>query len=295
MVDCSILMIPLVNEMFGTHFPDQSYIRWGPSEHVVISEDGKQLKRHSDSLFRVCYGDRKSCYFALECQAKPDKSMVFRMYEYLFMEGRELARQNRDVLNVRLPQTGVLYLRASSKTPDAMTIRLISGRERFHIPICVLKITDYQVEDVFSKKLYFLLPFYIFHFEKDFDKYESGERDTAELKGIYEDIWNRLETAVTQGGLSEYHRLILIQMMSIVIDAITANRPVIREGVSAVMGGKVLDYPVKQSYKEGVADGEEKLGILVKLLIDHGKISDMERVTEDKAYRQRLYKEYGIK
>lgn len=61
------------------------------------------------------------------------------------------------------------------------------------------------------------------------------------------------------------------------------------------MGGKVLDYPVKQSYNEGLADGEEKLGLLVKLLINQGKISDMERVTEDKAYRQRLYKEYGIK
>ena len=52
------------------------------------------------------------------------------------------------------------------------------------------------------------------------------------------------------------------------------------------MGGKVLDYPVKQSYNEGLADGEEKLGLLVKLLINQGKISDMERVTEDKAYRQ---------
>ena len=61
------------------------------------------------------------------------------------------------------------------------------------------------------------------------------------------------------------------------------------------MGGKVLDYPVKQSYNEGLADGEEKLGLLVKLLINQGKFFDMERVTEDKAYRQRLYKEYGIK
>ena len=73
------------------------------------------------------------------------------------------------------------------------------------------------------------------------------------------------------------------------------------------MGGKVLDYPVKQSYKEGFAEGqvigekrgekrgEENLGRLTQLLLARQRYADLERATRDEVYLKQMYREFGIK
>ena len=65
------------------------------------------------------------------------------------------------------------------------------------------------------------------------------------------------------------------------------------------MGGKVLDYPVKQSYKEGFAEGqvtgEENFGRLTQLLLARKRYADLERATRDEVYLKQMYREFGIK
>lgn len=50
----------------------------------------------------------------------------------------------------------------------------------------------------------------------------------------------------------------------------------------------------QENQKVGETRGEERLSKLIKMLINDNRTSDVVKVTEDKAYRQKLYKEYHI-
>lgn len=47
-------------------------------------------------------------------------------------------------------------------------------------------------------------------------------------------------------------------MMKKVLESITAKYDKIREGVSSVMGGKVLEHEAKAIFREGIKEGEER-------------------------------------
>ncbi len=46
---------------------------------------------------------------------------------------------------------------------------------------------------------------------------------------------------------------------------------------------------------QGIAEGEARLNRLYECLIADKRLDDLERSVKDKKYRERLYKEYGIK
>ena len=52
---------------------------------------------------------------------------------------------------------------------------------------------------------------------------------------------------------------------------------------------------IDESKAEGRDAGEKKLGALIDSLIDAGRNDEIKKVTSDAEYRQKLYKEFGIK
>ena len=50
---------------------------------------------------------------------------------------------------------------------------------RYYVPIA--KIVKYSIDEIFEKKLYILIPFYIFTYEADFDEYNTDKEKLAEL------------------------------------------------------------------------------------------------------------------
>ena len=46
--------------------------------------------------------------------------------------------------------------------------------------------------------------------------------------------------------------------------------------------------------KKGLQKGEKMMGSLMTILYSFGKIDDATRAVEDKEFREKLYKEYGI-
>ena len=50
----------------------------------------------------------------------------------------------------------------------------------------------------------------------------------------------------------------------------------------------------QDGYDTGYDTGEERLGKLVAILIEEGKVALITRVTKDKEYRTKLYEEYNI-
>ena len=55
-----------------------------------------------------------------------------------------------------------------------------------------------------------------------------------------------------------------------------------------------LEQGREQGLEQGINQGEEKLNSLYVFLMNDGKLEEMKRVMHDKAYRQELYKAYGL-
>ena len=52
---------------------------------------------------------------------------------------------------------------------------------------------------------------------------------------------------------------------------------------------------VAKGKAEGEIEGKNKIALLVKKLLDQGRIDDVKRASEDEVYRDQLIKEFGIR
>ena len=52
--DCSSLMIPVINEVFGEHYSGEEKLIFTSNEHFLNRQDGNEEERITDSGFTVC-------------------------------------------------------------------------------------------------------------------------------------------------------------------------------------------------------------------------------------------------
>lgn len=226
--DCPKLIIPVVNEMFHKKHSDNEKIIVLNNEFFINRQGGIQAERITDTHFLIG-SDR----YHLECQSSTDGTIMYRIFEYDSQIAMQNSTMSKDKLVVKFPNTAVLYLRHNNNTPDFMTleIRVPGATCSYRIP--VMKVQKYSVDEIFEKRLFFLIPFHIFVYEKDFKEYDTDEQKLEELTKKYSKV---------------------------------------REGVGAVMGGKILDYPAKQSLNQGRV--EERRQMLIEILEDKGEVSE---------------------
>ena len=298
--DCSFLIIPVINEVFGEHYSGQEKIIFSPNEHFLNQQGGNEEERITDTSFRIEGKETKK--YHLECQSSTDNSMLVRFFEYDTQIALDEGQINRNILTVTLPHSAVLFLRHHASTPDTLKIRMITPGGTVEYDIQVMKSQQYTLEEIFEKNLLLLIPFYIFSHETRFDEYE---RDKAKLKALqeeYEWIKNKLEELLKQRAISEYTRCTIIDMSNKVLEHIAVKYNSVKEGVKAVMGGKVLEYEaktikregIKEGIQKGIQEGENKLSTLITKLIEHNRPQDIIKATQDKQYRNKLYEEYHI-
>lgn len=194
--------------------------------------------------------------------------------------------------------SAVLFLRHHASTPDTLKIRMVTPGGTVEYDIQVMKSQQYTLEAIFEKNLLLLIPFYIFSHESQFDEYEKDKTKLKSLQKEYEQIKNKLEELLNQGAISEYTRCTIIDMSNKVLEHIAVKYNSVKEGVKAVMGGKVLEYEAKtiirEGIEQGIEQGENKLSKLIATLMENGRSQDVIRVTQDKQYRNKLYQEYLI-
>lgn len=261
------MIIPLVNETFGERFTGQEEVILHQNEHFLNQQDGEQEEKITDSNLEIVgEGGRTNIHY--ECQSWPDNTILVRMFEY----DSQIALNNRDLdaneMKVSFPHSAVLYLRSGRDTPDKfkVVIRVPKpGRDgEYEIPI--VKAKNYSVDEIFDKNLLFLIPFHIFSHENRFKEYNEDEGKLLELKAEYADIRNRLEGLVETGVIDEYRKCMLVDLTNKVLEHIASKYENIREGVKAVMGGKVLEYEAKTIRNDGIKVGRlEQLLDLVRL------------------------------
>ncbi len=294
--DCSSLIIPVINEVFGEHYSGQEKITFSPNEHFLNQQDGNEEERITDTSFKIEGKETKK--YHLECQSSTDNSMLVRFFEYDTQIALDEGRINGNVLIVTLPHSAVLFLRHHASTPDTLKIRMVTPGGTVEYDIQVMKSQQYTLEAIFEKNLLLLIPFYIFSHESQFDEYEKDKTKLKSLQEEYEQIKNKLEELLNQGAISEYTRCTIIDMSNKVLEHIAVKYNSVKEGVKAVMGGKVLEYEAKtiirEGIEQGIEQGENKLSKLIATLMENGRSQDVIRVTQDKQYRNKLYQEYLI-
>ena len=144
--------------------------------------------------------------------------------------------------------------------------------------------------EIFEKKLYFLIPFHIFVYEKSFKEMEENSEKLAKLEAEYTAIVNRLEEDRKEGDLNEYEKVTILEMSDTVIKHLAAKYEKVRKGVGESMGGKVLEYEAKdilnRGRDEGRAEGEitgmkkAKMQLAAKLLQAGNSVAYVADLTE---------------
>ena len=175
-------------------------------------------------------------------------------------------------LTVEFPHSAVLYLRHNSRTPDAMTVRIKTPGGEISYQVLVMKTQQYTLDEIFEKRLLFLIPFYIFTHESRFDEYENNAEKQELLKREVMEIMDKLEQMALAGEISEYEKCTIVDMTRKVVEKITAKYENVRKEVTSVMGGKVLEYEAKKILQSGIQKG--KIDSILELLEELGTVSD---------------------
>ena len=175
-------------------------------------------------------------------------------------------------LIVEFPHSAVLYLRHNSRTPDAMTVRIKTPGGEISYQVLVMKTQQYTIDEVFEKRLLFLIPFYIFTHESRFAEYENDADKRELLRREVMGIMEKLEQMALEGTLSEYEKCTIIDMTRKVVEKITAKYENVRKEVTSVMGGKILEYEAKTILQKGKIEG--KIDSILELLEEHGNVSE---------------------
>ena len=265
--DCSSLIIPVINEVFHERYSGKEKVVFSANEHFLNRQGGNEDERITDSNFKIVGTVTKK--YHLECQSNIDSSMLVRLFEYDTQIALDEGEIKENVLTVTFPHSAVLYLRCNESTPDKMKIKMVTpgGEVAYDIPL--MKSQQYTIDEIFEKRLLFLIPFYIFSHEKRFEEYEKDGTKLKLLQGEYELIKSRLEELMDQGEISEYMKCTINDMSNKVLEHIAVKYDSVKKGVQSVMGGKILEYEAKTIRNEGMEEGMEKgINALVSTLKD---------------------------
>ena len=228
-------------------------ISFSQNELYQEKQGGNQEEIITDSNFTIQGVKKKKYHF--ECQSSQDNSMLVRMFEY----GAELALRDGELkensLTVTFPHSAVLYLRSTRNTPKYFTLNIETPGDSLEYKIPTMKMQDYSFEELMEKKLYFLLPFLLFNYEKNFPKYEEEEEELQRLVEHYQSLSERLEELVQAGEMSEFSKCYLMDMSNKVLQHLAGNYEKIRKGVGQVMSGTILRTETSDIFDEGVRKG----------------------------------------
>jgi hypothetical protein len=254
LTDCPRLIIPVINEMFGTDYSADVQVVLGQNEQFILEEDDE--KQITDSNILLYDLGRLIGKYHIECQTIHDKSMAVRMFRYDIQSARSASEDGIRRTIVRISASGVILLRSRKRSPHEMNIQVVAPNgQMLEYSMPVLHVKDYSLEQMRDKKLWFLYPFYIFHYERKLTRYEHQEDLRREFCLHYEKIWQSLERDRSRGTLTSLETDCLEAMIRKAAEAFLQNYARLRKDVNEIMGGQVLDYETKRARREGRAEG----------------------------------------
>ena len=262
----------------------------------------------------------KTCYmvFGAENQsslhyAMPVRTMIYDAIEYVRqIENRKKTFEaiSDAVKNGKVPADAppdseefLSSWKADDKLVPVVTIVINFSDKKWNAPVSIHQMLDSESDEYQRNRIIKdLVPDYSFILidphqmsEDDFNRmdtnlktilravaYASDESKSDRLTGINEEITR------SEAGL--------IKKLTGLNISIPKGEEVIKmgEGIKKLLDDSRLEGE-RKGEREGEAKGEKKLGSLINSLINAGRNDEIQMVTSDAKYRQRLYDEFGIK
>lgn len=263
-IECPRLLIPVINEAFYKNYKEDAEIINLENEIFLRKQDGYEEKRITDAVMKIEDNQEKTGRsYHIECQSIKDTSMIVRMYEYdsqIALKDREWDGKN---LKVKFPYSAIIYLRSDNTMGKNMRMMLNTPEDEAEYQIHLIKLKDYNLDRIFEKHLFILLPFWIFTYENQLKEYEENENQRKKLTDDFRIIMERLQENCENGIIDEYTKCMIVDMSKKVVRNLLGNKfPKVRKEVETMMGGKVLDFEAKrikdQAIKEGLEEGRAK-------------------------------------
>ena len=258
------LVIPLINEAFGTKYPLNTRYDQMRNEHQL--PNGEII---TDSCIRI-----GNCFYHIECQSSDDKTMAIRMVEYDFHIALEHAERDGHRYVMKFPKSCVLYIRYGKNIPDYLEVDVIFPDRSTHTyRIPTLKITDYGREEILNKNLLFFLPYYILRYENALNRIEKSPKRVKELSEEYQMIERELQNILGEDRADQMSRL--MELIKTVADYVLRNHEPVRKELDTVMGGKVLELQCDKAMDKAFADGQaqEKITMAQTMLQAHEELA----------------------
>ena len=253
------LAVPLINEVFGTSYPEDIEIIQKRNEHQT-----KQGEIITDSHLMIL--DKA---YHIECQSTNDSSMVIRMIEYDFSISLESMRLEDGKYRMYFPHSCILYLRGNQDRKLLSVEMIMPDGSVIEYKVPAIYVGHYTKDEILQKQLFFLLPFYIMRYEKG-----NLEAEYPELKAMleeYREIEKCPEEEFLEEGKEKAYRD-LIELILRIAEYILRNQEEARKGFGDVMGGKVLELESDKLIQEGVKRGlEQERAKSVRALLHKGK------------------------
>ena len=255
-------IVPLINEIYGTDYAlDIVDVSALSNDHYLMSEfdedDDSIQKRLTDSCLRS--GDK---LYHIECQSTEDGNILIRLVEYNIQIGIENAHTDEepDRLIIDLPRTSLLMLRSGGVNKPKKSTKAIVYRheeQELMLNVPVLHVQSYTQEEIYDKKLYFLIPFYAIRYEKILDKIAKAPLETEdEYDKIISELerwFERLRKAYEGEEITEDEGRKLAELSRMILNHMTQRlEHRMAERMVKTVGGKVLELQEDRWLRQGM-------------------------------------------
>lgn len=236
------LAVPLINEVFGTSYPEDIEIIQKRNEHQT-----KQGEIITDSHLLIL--DKA---YHIECQSTHDSNMVIRMIEYDFSVSLESMEKAEETYRMYFPHSCILYLRGDQDRKLLSVEMIMPDGSVTEYKVPTIYVGHYTKDEILQKQLFFLLPFYIMRYEKKV--LDIAHPELQKMLEEYREIEKRLEEEFLEEGKEKVYRD-LIELIIRIAGYILKDQEEARKGFGDVMGGKVLELKSDKLIQEGMRRG----------------------------------------
>ncbi len=266
------LAVPLINEVFGTSYPEDVKIIQKRNEHQT--KNGRII---TDSHLLIA-----NRIYHIECQSTDDSTMVIRMIEYDFAISLEQVQKENGRYRMYFPQSCVLYLRGIKKR-DTISVEIVmpnGNTVEYTVP--VVQVQRFTCDDMLQKHLLFLLPYHVIKYEQE-KELDTDSEKWKELLDEYAKIEKYLEKNFLEKGNEKAYRD-MVELIIRIADYVFRDKEKVKKGFGDVMGGKVLELESDKLIQRGIEQGLEK-GIQQGIAMERKNTELVRRKAEEEIQR----------
>ncbi|MBR5178817.1 MAG: hypothetical protein IKW90_08480 [Lachnospiraceae bacterium] len=165
----------------------------------------------------------------------------------------------------------------------------------------VLKIKNYDIEELFEKKLLLLVPFFVFRYSnKEYAEMNGNIEKMAGLKQRLKRVSEILDGMVQTGEINRVQKGNIVTYIRKILFKLLKNYSNAKKEVEKSMGGFVLKTELDIALENGIEIGEERgkaeerdcLNSLNAKLVEENRTEDLKRSFTDPEFQKKLLFEY---